>query len=236
MEWLARTELLIGSDNISRINKLRVAVLGLGGVGSAAAEAIARAGVSHMLVIDSDKIDITNINRQLIATHDNIGLYKAEEIKKRLLSINPMLDITAENRFYLPEECEFLYDWQPDYVIDAIDTVTAKLHLAQRCYQDNIKLISCLGTGNRLDPLKLRIGDISDTQGQGCPLARIIRRELRKRDVPNLTVLYSEEAPHKSIVAQNSPQGRHSPASSAFVPPVAGYMIASYVVRDVIDI
>lgn len=236
MHWLSRTELLLGKENIEILSGLRIAVLGLGGVGSAAVEAIARAGVGHLLLVDHDTIDETNLNRQLIATRDNLGEDKCEAVKKRILSINPEVEVIAEKRFYLPDNSEFLFDFQPDYIIDAIDTVTAKLHLAENCRQRSIKLISCLGTGNRLDPTQLAIGDIADTAGYGCPLARLMRKELRKREVDKLTVLYSKELPAKALIAENSPEGRHSPASTAFVPPVAGYFIASYAIRELLGL
>lgn len=232
--WLKRTELLIGAQALSKLKDFRVAVIGLGGVGFAAAEALCRSGIGHLLLVDHDTIDITNLNRQLIATCDTIGMGKAETAKKRLGSISPNAEITAMPQFYTPDNHTFLFDWRPDYIIDAIDTVTAKLDLVCRCKDQHIPLITCLGTGNRLDPSKLQIGDISETaRNCGCGLARVMRRELRKRGILHQPVLYSQELP-LNIVLPDSAHGRHAPGSIAFVPPVAGYLIAAYVVNQVI--
>lgn len=229
--WLQRTELLIGSEGLARLQSARVAILGLGGVGSAAAEALCRAGVGHLLLIDHDRVDLTNLNRQLVATREVVGWRKTDAQEKRLRAICPEGDFTFAAAFYLPENHAFLFDWSPDFVVDAIDTVTAKLHLAQECQARKIPLVTCLGTGNRLDPSQLRIGDIRETaNGCGCGLARVMRRELKKRGVTSQTVLYSLETPRKTV-CPDSQNGRHAPASIAFVPPAAGYLIASYVVR-----
>lgn len=231
--WLQRTEALIGADGLQQLQNARIAVLGLGGVGSAAAEALCRAGVGHLLLVDHDTVSLSNLNRQLIATHDVVGWRKIDAEKKRLESINPDGDFTFLDQFYLPENSAFLFDWQPEFVIDAIDTVTAKLHLAQTCATQKIPLISCLGTGNRFDPSALRIGDISETaNGCGCGLARVMRRELKKRSVPRQMVLYSNELPRSICVGEEN--GRHPPGSIAFVPPAAGYLLASYVVRSLL--
>lgn len=233
--WLERTELLLGAKKLTRLHAARVAVLGLGGVGSAAAEALCRAGVSHLLLIDHDTVAQSNLNRQLVATREVIGWQKTDAAKKRLLSINPEGDFSFAAQFYLPENCTFLYDWRPDYVIDAIDTVTAKLHLATECRARNIPLITCLGTGNRLDPSCLRIGSITETSnGCGCGLARVMRRELKRRGITDQTVLYSTESP-AHVICPDSANGRHSPGSIAFVPPVAGYLIAAHAARALMD-
>lgn len=230
--WLTRTALLLGEESIGRLARARIAVLGLGGVGGAAAEGLCRAGVGHLLLIDHDNTEETNLNRQLMVTRETLGLPKTQACLRRLLSICPASDYTAAARFYLPEDCEFLYDWKPDFVIDAIDTVTAKLHLAEQCALRKIPLVTCLGTGARLDPSLLRIGDISETakNGCGCGLARVMRRELRRRGIKTHTVLYSLEPPRGSVV-ENSGHGRHPPGSSAFVPPAAGFLLASHAVR-----
>lgn len=228
--WLDRTRLLLGDEAMERLASLRVAVLGLGGVGGAAAEAICRAGVGHMLIADHDTVDITNLNRQLLATADQLGKPKVQAGRERLLSIHPQLDLVCEQAFYLPENRDFLFRFQPNIVIDAIDTVTAKLDLSEQCRNRNIFLLSSLGTGNRLDPGALQIGDISETAGCGCPLARVMRRELKKRGISQQTVLFSTEQPQKAVCPQ-SENGRHSPASCAFVPPAAGYLLASFAIR-----
>lgn len=230
--WQARTALILGEDALSRLKDARVAVLGLGGVGGSAAEALCRAGVGHLMLVDHDTVDETNLNRQLLATRDALGEKKCLVAQRRLSNINPQAEILPVGQFYLPENSDFLYAFEPDYVVDAIDTVTAKLHLAKTCWERGIPLIACLGTGNRLDPSCLTTGDIADTAGCGCPLARVLRRELRKQGVPQLQVVYSTELPLPAQVAADSPAGRHSPGSSPFVPPAAGCLLASVVVRQ----
>ena len=181
-------------------------------------------------------MDLTNLNRQLVATREVVGWRKTDAQEKRLRSICPEGDFTFTPEFYLPENHAFLFDWSPAFVVDAIDTVTAKLHLAQECQTRHVPLVTCLGTGNRLDPSQLRIGDICETaNGCGCGLARVMRRELKKRGVTSQTVLYSLETPRKTV-CPDSQNGRHAPASIAFVPPAAGYLIASYVVRRLLQL
>lgn len=234
--WLTRTELLLGKEGLARLALARVAVLGLGGVGGAAAEGLCRAGVGHLLLVDHDDASLTNLNRQLMVTHDVLGLPKIEAAVRRLRSIAPDGDFTAAARFYMPDDYAFLYDWHPDFVIDAIDTVTAKLHLAQECKTRGIPLVTCLGTGGRLDPSQLRIGDIADTaNGCGCGLARVMRRELRRLGITRHTVLYSLEQPHRAVVP-GAEHGRHAPGSSAFVPPAAGFLLASRAVRSLLEL
>ena len=231
-EWTDRTRLLIGQQGIDLLKNARAAVLGLGGVGGNAAEALCRAGVGHLLLVDNDEVDETNLNRQLLATRDMVGRSKCEAALARLQSINPQADLQTAQQFYLPENSDFLYDFRPDIVIDAIDTVTAKLHLAEQCHNRGILLYASMGTGNRMDPSQLRCGDISETAGTGCPLARVIRRELRKRGVPTLKVVFSLEPPIQGINANDGEHGRHSPGSAPFVPPAAGLLLASAAVRD----
>lgn len=233
MSWLDRTELVIGKENIDKLAKSRVAVLGLGGVGSAAAEALVRAGVGHLLFIDGDIVDETNINRQLIAFTDTVGKDKIDSAKSIYDRINSSSDISYVKEFYLPDNSDFLYSWKPDYVIDAIDTVTAKLDIARKCHEEKIPLVMCLGTGNRLDPGKFKIGDISETAGCGCPLAKIMRHELKKIGIDKQVVLYSTEEPVK--ISIHGDNGKNSPGSVSFVPPVAGYMIAGKCIRDIIE-
>ena len=218
---------------MEQLQNATVAVLGLGGVGGAAAEAVCRMGVGRMILIDNDSIDSTNCNRQLFATAQTVGQSKCLAAKERLLSINPDLELICHQQFFLPENSDFLFEQQPDLILDAIDTVTSKLYLAQQCSQRGIPLVSCLGTGNRLDPSLLRWGDISQTSGCGCPLARVMRRELKKRGVQRQTVVYSVELPAKTTVGE-AENGRHSPASCAFVPPAAGYLLASVGIRQLL--
>ena len=232
MSRLERTELFLGKEALEKLKNARVAVIGLGGVGGSAAEAVLRAGVGNLLLVDGDEVDKTNLNRQLLATYETVGMDKTAAAKLRFEKIAPDCNVTYKKEFYLPENSAFLYNWKPDYIIDAIDTVTAKLHIAEECKNRGIKLIMCLGTGNRLDPEKLRIGDISETAGSGCPLAKVIRKELKKRGIEKQTVLFSTEEAKKA--ALNSENGRHSPGSISFVPPVAGYILAGKCVRDII--
>ncbi len=235
MEWLKRSLPIYGEEGAEKLRLATVALLGVGGVGSAAAEALVRSGVGNIIIVDNDTIDISNINRQIVATHENVGAVKVEEMKKRMLTINPHCGITAIQKFYLPENSDFLYELSPDYVIDAIDTVTAKLHLIKECSEREIPIISCLGTGNRLHPEMLKVGDISDTVGCGCPLARVMRREIKKFSDKGCKVVYSAEMPYK-IEVEGGVSGRHSPASISFVPPVAGYIMASVAVRELLEI
>lgn len=222
--WLDRTEKLIGQAAVQKLQNSTVAVFGLGGVGSYTVEALARSGIGTLIVIDNDCIDITNINRQLIADTTNIGQDKVTAIKDRLLKINPNINVVAHKQFaeknninnIIPENCS--------YVVDCIDTVSSKLDIIEYCYNKNIPIISCMGTGNKLDPLQFEITDITKTSV--CPLAKVIRKELKARNIQNLKVLYSKEKPIKT--------GTSSPASIAFVPSVAGLVIAGEVIRDLI--
>ena len=234
MSIYERTELMLGKEALEKLKCSRVAIIGLGGVGGAAAEALLRAGVGHLLFIDGDTVSDSNRNRQLLATLETVGIDKVDAAKARYEAINPDCDMTFLKEFYLPENSDFLYDWKPDYIVDAIDTVTAKLDIALRAQKLGIGLIMCLGTGNRLFPEMLKVGDISETKGCGCPLARVMRRELRKRGIEHQTVLFSTEEPQKAIVPGEE-NGRHAPGSISFVPPAAGYIIAAKCVRDIIS-
>ena len=234
--WLSRERLLIGDKGLSRLADATACVLGLGGVGGAAAEALCRAGVGHLILVDHDTVDLTNLNRQIFATMDAIGKKKIDAAKHRLYSINPSIQLTLLDTFYLPDCREEVFSYAPDFIIDAIDTVTAKLDLAQQCGMRGIPLISCLGTGNRFDPSKLTVGTIEETTGCGCPLARVIRRECKKRNIQKLPVVFSTEFPAQGICSDDSPTGRHSPGSISFVPPVAGYLLASFAVRSLLKL
>lgn len=231
--WLERTSLLLGENAMNLFHNSTAAVIGLGGVGGASAEALCRMGFGTLILVDSDTVDVTNCNRQLLATAQTVGMNKTDAAVQRLTAINPQVKLILKKEFYLPDNSDFLFDCQPDLILDAIDTVTAKLHLAQECATRSIPLVTCLGTGNRLDPSLLRWGDIADTSGCGCPLARVMRRELKKRGVVKQAVVYSVEQPHKVLAGES--HGRHSPASCTFVPPVAGFLMASVGTRLLLE-
>lgn len=232
--WLQRQSLLLTEEEMNKLANARIAVLGLGGVGGAAAEALARCGVGHLLLVDHDTVEETNLNRQLFATRPALGKSKCEAAGERLLSIVPDLSLTLREEFYLPENREFLFAFAPDYILDCIDTVTAKLDLICTAQERGVPLLTCLGTGNRLDPSALRTGDLAETAGCGCPLARILRRELRKRGIERQAVVYSLEQPRRAALTGEA--GRHSPGSISFVPPAAGYLMASFAVRDFLSL
>lgn len=226
-----RTELLLGSVGMENLHNSTVAVIGLGGVGGAAVEAIVRAGVGTIILMDHDVFDVTNINRQILASNDTIGKSKVQVAFDRLLLINKDVNLIKINEFYSDDTKEILFKYNPTFIIDAIDTVTSKLNIISECYQRNVPIISCMGTGNRLDPTKFRIGKIEETKGCGCGLARIMRQETRKRGFFDVNILYSTEKPKNILASCNN--GRHSPASISFCPPVAGYIIASYVINKI---
>jgi tRNA A37 threonylcarbamoyladenosine dehydratase len=234
MSWLQRSEALIGPQAIEFLSRQTVAVLGLGGVGGSCAEALCRAGIGRLILIDSDTFDETNLNRQVLATRPVIGKEKVTVAKERFLSIAPECEIQTICDFYLPDNREILFAHPIDFVADAIDTVSAKLDLMEECFRRNIPLISCMGTGNRLDPSRFRVGDIADTAGCGDNLAKVIRRELKKRSVPKQTVVYSLEPPQKIGYIGDAEHGKHSPASISFTPPAAGYLMASYIIRTLL--
>jgi tRNA A37 threonylcarbamoyladenosine dehydratase len=229
-----RTRLLLGSEAMEKLKQSRVAVFGLGGVGGHAAEGLCRSGIGALDLFDNDTVSLTNLNRQLIATQDTIGMPKTEAMKQRLLSINPELQVEAQQLFYLPENADRVDLSRYDYVIDAIDTVSAKLELAVRCHRLGVKLISAMGAGNKLDPTKLVVTDISKTSV--CRLARVMRQELRKRGIEHLKVCYSTEpalAPIAEEAAEPAAPGkRQTPGSTSFVPSVMGLVIAGQVVRE----
>lgn len=234
--WLERTRTLIGQSALDRLGRAKIAVLGLGGVGGAACEALLRAGVGNLLLFDGDTVSESNLNRQLFATAQTIGMPKVLAAQMRLHSINPDCKLTTEQSFYTAENRSPLLSYRPDFVVDAIDMVSAKLDLIEVCRQQQIPLISCLGTGNRLDPSRFQIGDIAETAGCGCGLARVMRRELKKRGVLSLPVVFSTELP-RPIVCEDpdTADSRHVPASISFCPPVAGYLLAGYVINSLIQ-
>lgn len=222
----SRTIGVIGEDNFKKLNKSSVIVFGLGGVGGASCEALVRSGIGTIAIVDKDVVDITNINRQVIATDETVGMKKTDAMEKRLLSINPALQIIKYDLFYLPETADEIDLSKYDFAVDCIDNVTAKLELAVRCEKEGVPLISSMGTGNKLHPEMLEIADITKTSV--CPLARVMRRELKKRGITGLPVVYSKEEPVKTELSV--------PGSMSFTPPVAGYLICSYVVRKLLDI
>ena len=228
----ARSQRLLGPSAIETLRRSTVVVFGLGGVGSYICEALARGGVGHLIVVDGDCVDRTNINRQLIALDSTVGKPKAEVMHSRLLDINPQLTVDAYHLFYTADNAHTLSFEGVDYIADAIDTVTSKLLLVERAAASNIPIISSMGTGNKMDPLRLTVSDISKTSG--CPLARVMRRELRNRGINHLKVVYSEE-PAMTPLPDDEPLAegkRQSPGSLPFVPSVAGLIIASEIIAD----
>ena len=226
-----RTAMLIGETALERIKNSRVAVFGLGGVGGHVTEALARVGVGKMDIFDSDTVSESNINRQVIATYETLGKYKTDAFEKRILSINPDCTVVKHTAFVTRESAEEMDFSEYDYVIDAIDTVSAKLAIAEKCSALGVPLISSMGTGNKLDASKFEITDIFNTSV--CPLARVMRTELKKRGIKRLKVLYSKEEPIKTG-AVDPESKKPIPASISFVPSVAGLLIAGEVVRDLI--
>ena len=239
MNPFSRTQFLLGSDAMEKLKSARVAVFGLGGVGGYVAEALVRSGVGALDLVDHDTISLTNINRQILATRDTVGMDKAEAAMKRVKAINPDCDVRAIKTFYLPETAHQFDFTQYDYVVDAIDTVTGKLMLVQAAKDAGVPIISSMGTGNKLDPTAFRVADIHETSV--CPLARIIRKECRKRGIDKLKVVYSTEDPIKTQLPPDDPawaelpEGRNAlPGSVCFVPAVAGMIIAGEVIKDLI--
>ncbi len=224
-ERFSRSSRILGEPKMEKLNNSAVIVFGIGGVGGAVLEALVRGGVGTVAVVDKDTVDITNINRQIIATNDNVGEKKVDVAEKRALSINPRINFKKYDLFYLPETAEEIDLTQYDFIVDAIDNVTAKLELIERANKLNIPVISSMGTGNKLHPELFEITDINKTSV--CPLARVIRRELKNRGVKKLTVVYSKEEPIKT---ENS-----VPGSVSFTPPVAGYLMAGYVINKLIE-
>lgn len=223
--WLNRTELLIGKYNMEKIKKAYITVFGCGGVGSYVVEGLVRAGIENITIVDKDVIDITNINRQLIADRTVIGLAKVDVERDRLLKINPNLNITIFKDFVNKSNVHKFVNTNTNYIIDAIDTVSSKLDLIEFASKNNIPIISCMGTGNKLNATKFEITDISKTSV--CPLAKVVRKELRSRGINKLKVLYSKESPIKNDSAVT--------ASISFVPSVAGLLISGEVIKDLIN-
>lgn len=228
----SRTELLLGTDAIKKLHNAKVAIFGVGGVGGYVCEALVRSGVGHFELIDNDDVSITNINRQIIATHSTVGRNKVDVMTERMLDINPNADIKPRKCFFLPENADEFDFSEYDYVVDAVDTVAAKIELAVRCYQANVPIISSMGAGNKLDPTGFKVADINKTSVD--PLARVMRRELRNRGIKKLKVVYSEEKAIKPVIEiQEDVNKRSIPGSTAFVPSVVGLIIASEVIKDI---
>lgn len=246
LNQFSRTELIIGKENIEKLHNAKVAIFGLGGVGSFVAEGLVRAGVENFILIDDDKISITNLNRQIIATQKTIGKYKVEVMKDRILEINPNANVEVSKEFFMPNSSHEMLNKSLNYIIDAIDTVTAKIELVETANKLNIPIISAMGTGNKLDPTQFEVSDIYETKI--CPLAKVMRKELKKRGIEKLKVVYSKEAPIK-ITDNQETEDIHTtddgskrewktktqvPGSISFVPSVAGFIIAGEVIKDII--
>ncbi len=235
MDQFERTRLLIGEEGVRKLQNAHVAVFGIGGVGGYVVESLVRAGVGEITLVDNDTVSLTNINRQIIATHDSIGQLKTDVMKERIGSINPNARVHCATCFYLPETRE-QFDFKAyDYVVDAIDTVTAKLDLIVACKEVDTPIISSMGTGNKLSPTMLEVEDIYNTSV--CPLAKVMRKELKERGIRHLKVVYSKEMPIKPQAdsKETVESGRPVPGSISFVPPVAGLILASEVVKDLIE-
>lgn len=227
-----RTKSLFGHENFEKIQNAHVAVFGIGGVGGYVVEALVRSGIQRIDIIDNDTVSLTNINRQIIATHSTIGKYKVDVMKARILDINPNAHVNCFKCFYLPETQDLFDFTKYDYIIDAVDTVTAKLQLIVQAKKAGTKIISCMGTGNKLNPTLFEICDISKTEV--CPLARVMRQECKKRKITDVKVLFSREKPiNPAYDCDSEKKGNaFAPASCAFVPSVAGLMIAAEVIKD----
>lgn len=232
-QMFSRTVSLVGQDALKKLNSSSVAVFGVGGVGGYVLEALVRAGVGKICVVDGDKISLTNLNRQILATHSTVGKSKVEVARERALDINPQLEITAREIYFTPQtESEFDFS-SFDYVVDAIDMVTGKIALAEKCKKVGVPLISSMGTGNKLNATAFEVADIYSTSV--CPLARVMRTELKKRGIEKLKVVYSKEQPITPTIEDGEEKDkRRAPSSISFVPSVAGLIIAGEVIKDLI--
>lgn len=246
LNQFSRSELLLGADSLTALSQAKVAVFGIGGVGGYAVEALARTGVGSFVLVDNDKVSVTNINRQIIATRSTVGQYKTDVMRRRILDINPAAEVEVRECFFLPENSHEFDFSEYSYVVDAVDTVAAKLEIIVRAKQSNVPVISCMGAGNKLDPTKLQVADIYKTSM--CPLAKVMRHECKKRGIKKLKVVYSTEQPVRPAAGAGESRGgncsrlieeerkatgkRSIPGSVAFVPSVAGLIIAGEVVKD----
>lgn len=234
MEEFSRTELLIKKEGLKKLQNSSVAVFGVGGVGGFVIEALVRAGIGTIHIVDHDTVSISNLNRQIIATHQTIDRKKVDVMKERILSINPYCNVKIYDDFFLSETANHFPFDEFDYIVDAVDTVTAKIKLVEISQEKKIPIISSMGTGNKLDPIKLEVTDIYKTSI--CPLARVMRRELKKRKIPALKVVYSTEKPIETDAPVDPETHKKTPGSISFVPSCAGLIIASVVVRDLLHI
>ena len=230
IEQFSRTEMLIGKNGVERLKKSKVAIFGIGGVGSFVVEGLVRAGIGNFILVDNDKVSESNLNRQIIATTKTIGRLKVEIAKERILEINPSANVEAYSDFFTPESPE-IFDNTVNYIVDAIDTVTSKIELVIRANKLNIPIRSCMGTGNKLDPTRFEITDIYKTSV--CPLAKVMRKELKSKGIKKLKVIYSKEEPIKPVCYNNETK-KQIPGSISFVPSVAGLIIAGEVVKDIL--
>ena len=226
----SRTEILIGEEALNALKKARVAIFGIGGVGGYTAEALVRSGIGHFDLIDNDTVSLTNINRQIIATTSTIGKYKTDVMKERMLDINPDVEVVLHPCFFLPENKDKFDFSKYDYVVDAVDTVTAKLTIIEEAKRAGVPVISCMGAGNKLDATQFEVADIAKTSV--CPLAKVMRRELKKRDIEHIKVVYSKEEAKKPLMDIEDCNKRATPGSIAFVPSVAGLILAGEVIKD----
>ncbi len=233
-EQFSRTALMFGAEAVEKLNKSCVCVFGLGGVGGHLAEALARAGIGRLYLVDNDTVSESDLNRQLISTRSTLGMKKTDAAKERILSIVPQCEVICSDLFFLPES-EF-YDFSEfDYVADAIDTVSAKLEICQRAKASGTKIISAMGAGNKTDPTLFKVADIADTRV--CPLARVMRQELKKRGISDIKCVYSEEKPFESAKKAINPiNGKATPGSNSFVPPVMGLIMAGEIIKDILNI
>ena len=240
-EQYERTALLLGEEGIEKLRNARVAIFGLGGVGGHVAEALARSGIGTLDLVDDDKVSLSNLNRQLLATHETVGTYKVDAAKARITAIDPEIRVVTHRTFYLPETAHLFDFSQYDYVVDAIDTVSGKLALIRQAKEAGVPIISCMGTGNKMDPTAFQVADISKTSG--CALARVMRKECAKRGLKGVKVVYSKElplipgAPVEDDADLDRPgvsSRRATPGSNAFVPGVAGLIMAGEVVKDLV--
>ena len=233
-EQFVRTALLLSEEGVARLKRAKVAVFGIGGVGGFAVEALARAGVGAFLLVDSDRICVSNINRQIIADWNTVGRYKTKVMQERIASVNPDAEVETRECFFLPENADSFDFSGWDYIVDAVDTVSAKLEIIVRAKEAGVPVISCMGAGNKLDPTRFEVADLYETSV--CPLARVMRRELKKRGIDSCKVVYSREearTPLDGLLSQEESGGRRSvPGSVSFVPSVAGLVAAGEVIRD----
>ena len=231
MEWLSRTAAMLGEQSIDKLSNSKVALFGIGGVGGYTLEILARSGVGNIDIFDNDVVSASNINRQIIALHHNVGRQKVDVAKERVLDIHPDCNITTHPMFYLPANADNIDLSIYDYVIDCIDTMSAKIELIKRCHALHIPIISSMGAANKMDPTSFKVADINQTKYD--PLARVIRKKLKEMHIPKLKVVYSDEPPLKTVVEQQN--GRNTPASNAFIPAIAGIIIGAEAVKDLIS-